>query len=292
LLIPTIDSLHYTITLNTYLTHTAVMSTEQRGRDPVVSTGRGGAGNLIRSPSRGVDPDVQVGAERGRSARDQSLDRVIHSGRGGAGNIRSPSRNPSERIAEERAEEDLQDRLIAESRGRQTDANFSTGRGGAGNISRSKSRSRSAVRGPSTPQATGTVHASGRGGFGNIEETRESMDEEKREAMAKYEREVVAKHKAENGGKPVMTGKGGMGNYAQPGADVSNQSLQEREAYAKVHAHDKGQSTGRGGGGNFHGAGERGRVASGGDKPGVFGNIVRSLSRAAGRDKSSDRPRD
>jgi len=46
------------------------------------------------------------------------------------------------------------------------------------------------------------------------------------------------------------------------------------------------------GGGNFHGAGERGRVASGGDKPGVFGSIVRSLSRAAGRDKSTDRPRD
>ena len=44
----------------------------------------------------------------------------------------------------------------------------------------------------------------------------------------------------------VMTGKGGMGNYAQPGADTSNLSLQEREAYAKVHAHDKGQSTGRG----------------------------------------------
>jgi hypothetical protein len=45
----------------------------------------------------------------------------------------------------------------------------------------------------------------------------------------------------------VMTGKGGMGNYAQPGGgDTSNLSLQEREAYAKVHAHDKGQSTGRG----------------------------------------------
>jgi len=182
-----------------------------------VSTGRGGAGNLIRSPSRGVDPDVKVGAERGRSARDQSLERVglyhsyvvavakpqiIHSGRGGAGNIRSPSRNPSERIAEDRAEEDLQDRLIAESRGRQTDANFSTGRGGAGNISRSKSRSRSAARGPSTPQASGAVHASGRGGFGNIEETRESLDDEKREALAKYEREVLAKHHAEAGGKP------------------------------------------------------------------------------------------
>jgi hypothetical protein len=183
-----------------------------------VSTGRGGAGNLIRSPSRGVDPDVQVGAERGRSVRDQSLDRVstvrcplsttnqqvIHSGRGGAGNIRSPSRNPTERIAEEKAEDDLQDRLIAESRGRQTDAQFSTGRGGAGNISRSKSRSRSAVRGPTTPQAAGGVHASGRGGFGNIEETRESMDEEKREALARYEREVLAKHKAEAGGKPYV----------------------------------------------------------------------------------------
>lgn len=47
------------------------------------------------------------------------------------------------------------------------------------------------------------------------------------------------------------------------------------------------------GGGNFHGgAGERGRAVSGQDKPGVFGNIVRSLSRATGRDKSTDRPRD
>lgn len=43
-----------------------------------------------------------------------------------------------------------------------------------------------------------------------------------------------------------MTGKGGMGNYALPGGDTSNLSLQEREAYAKVHAHDKGQTTGRG----------------------------------------------
>jgi len=44
-----------------------------------------------------------------------------------------------------------------------------------------------------------------------------------------------------------MTGKGGMGNYALPnGGDTSNLSLAEREAYGKVHAHDKGQSTGRG----------------------------------------------
>lgn len=48
------------------------------------------------------------------------------------------------------------------------------------------------------------------------------------------------------------------------------------------------------GGGNFHASngGERGRTASGTDKGGVFGNVMRSLSRATGRDKSSDRPRD
>lgn len=259
----------------------------------MVSTGRGGAGNLIRSPSRGVDPDVSAGGERGRSVRDQSLDRVIHSGRGGAGNIRSPSRNPSERIAEEKAEDALQDKLIAESRGRQTDAAFSTGRGGVGNISRSKSRSRSAVRGNGSA-APPPVSVSGRGGFGNIsEEQRQSMDEEKREALEKYEKDVLAKHKAEEGHKPVMTGKGGAGNYAQPTGDMSNLSLEEREAYAKVHAQDKGQSTGRGGGGNYHATNdERGRSTSGHDKGGVFGNVMRSLSRAAGRDKSADRPRD
>jgi hypothetical protein len=43
-----------------------------------VSTGRGGAGNLIRSPSRGVDPEVTAGVERGRefTPRDTSGDRV------------------------------------------------------------------------------------------------------------------------------------------------------------------------------------------------------------------------
>jgi hypothetical protein len=33
---------------------------------PQVSTGRGGAGNIIRSPSQGVDPDSVPGVERGR----------------------------------------------------------------------------------------------------------------------------------------------------------------------------------------------------------------------------------
>jgi hypothetical protein len=117
---------------------------------------------------------------------------VTHSGRGGAGNIRSPSRNRSDIIAEER-ENNLQDRLVAEARGRQADQPFSTGRGGVGNI-RDKSRSRSAVRGAtpsgasdgrSTPLSQNhvhhDVHSSGRGGWGNISEDRErdSVDEAK-----------------------------------------------------------------------------------------------------------------
>jgi hypothetical protein len=115
---------------------------------------------------------------------------VTHSGRGGAGNIRSPSRNRSDIIAEEH-EHALQDRLVAESRGRQADAPFSVGRGGAGNIrDKSQSRSRSAVRNVNgereraspSPAAHGhEFHSSGRGGWGNISEAheRDSVDEEK-----------------------------------------------------------------------------------------------------------------
>jgi hypothetical protein len=43
-----------------------------------------------------------------------------------------------------------------------------------------------------------------------------------------------------------MTGKGGMGNYAQANGDAPHLSQEEREAYAKVHANDKGHVTGRG----------------------------------------------
>lgn len=125
---------------------------------------------------------------------------MTHSGRGGAGNIRSPSRNRSDIIAEEK-EANLQDRLVAEARGRQADQPFSTGRGGVGNI-RDKSRSRSAVRGAtpsgasdgrSTPLSQGhvhhDVHSSGRGGWGNISEDRErdSVDEAKVSRAARNE---------------------------------------------------------------------------------------------------------
>ena len=47
------------------------------------------------------------------------------------------------------------------------------------------------------------------------------------------------------------SGKGGAGNIVTggpPGVDMSQLTLEEREAYAKVHAHDRehGVSTGRG----------------------------------------------
>ena len=111
-----------------------------RCEPPQISTGRGGAGNAIRSPSRnnattlpGIDPTLQPGAERGRSApRGESLvDRVFHTGRGGAGNTRSPSKGGRR---EEEEEGRLEERLVAERRGREAlgDVPYSTGRGGAG----------------------------------------------------------------------------------------------------------------------------------------------------------------
>lgn len=84
----------------------------------------------------------------------------------------------------EAKEDALQAKLVAEQRGREADAPYSSGRGGAGNISRSKSRGREEVAtelGPPIGQhGKGHVHA-GRGGWGNISETRdsESVDEAK-----------------------------------------------------------------------------------------------------------------
>ena len=65
----------HSFNLNSHLTIAGNMS-EERGRDQRISTGRGGAGNLVRSVSRGPDPDVIPGAERGRELRDPSVERV------------------------------------------------------------------------------------------------------------------------------------------------------------------------------------------------------------------------
>lgn len=73
---------------------------------------------------------------------------------------------------------------------------------------------------------------------------------------------------------------------------MSKLTLEEREAYAKVHAHDgeHGRSTGRGGTGNVHRHHPAGHEDDRGrGQHGLFGNVIRSLSRAASRDKSTDR---
>lgn len=118
-------------------------------------------------------------------------------------------------------EDALQDALIAERRGRQENAAFTTGRGGAGNIANdSRSRSRSAVREPMANREasqspaiarvasnsrtragrdesrTRGFHA-GRGGYGNI--TEEATDEElaRRAQEDIYEAAVKRRYEAE-----------------------------------------------------------------------------------------------
>ncbi|KAL7419372.1 hypothetical protein Q5752_006210 [Cryptotrichosporon argae] len=308
---------------------------EERGRAPIVSTGRGGAGNLVRSPSRGVDASPTPGVERGRelypvaSAGAGAGAHPTHAGRGGAGNIRSPSRDARERRADA-DEEALQAALIAERRGRQTDAPFSSGRGGAGNIStsESRSRSRSAVRGrdgdrdgsrersrtrdssrtrsllhPVASRGQATI-ASGRGGYGNIIEEKGSHEDLQRIAQEqRYEAEVRKKHDEEEAQHPHTSGRGGAGSVQLELAhvDLSNLSLEERDAYLKVHAHDAAhpRASGRGGAGNFtppardaahtpDGERERGRGGATGGHGGVLGSVLRSLSRAAGREPSRE----
>lgn len=74
--------------------------------------------------------------------------------------------------------------------------------------------------------------------------------------------------------------------------DPATLSAEERAAHDKLHAQEAQEhhwvSSGRGGAGNVHriDGDERGRDKHHG---GVLGNIVRSLSKAAGRDKSTDR---
>ncbi|KAN0060583.1 hypothetical protein ACQY0O_007235 [Thecaphora frezii] len=104
---------------------------EERGRDPFIATGRGGAGNMIRSPSRSRDRGAnQIPIA---TAAQAQAPHVTHSGRGGAGNVRSPSRDPLDRKRAEEAQA-LEEKLQEEHRQQERKAPHSTGRGGAGNI--------------------------------------------------------------------------------------------------------------------------------------------------------------
>jgi hypothetical protein len=101
---------------------------------------------------------------------------VTHSGRGGAGNIRSPSRQRDQTAPIPEDDELLQEKLIAERRGREENLPVSTGRGGAGNMGNSRSRSRSRLGRGGDLEANGKHQASGRGGWGNIQEPHKEED--------------------------------------------------------------------------------------------------------------------
>ncbi|BEJ14346.1 hypothetical protein CspHIS471_0401130 [Cutaneotrichosporon sp. HIS471] len=284
------------------------MNEEHRGRDPLISTGRGGAGNIVRELSCGPD---ELAGERGRELRDRSVDRATHSGRGGAGNIRSPSRDPKSQAICEMQEDALQDALIAERRGRAENQTFTTGRGGAGNIE-NRSRSRSEAREPSNPNMNSPLarvgsssrtrngreesrnrgfHA-GRGGYGNI--TEEATEEElaRRRQEELYEAQVKKKYEEGEPASLKTTGRGGAGSVVQDLApvDFDTLSLEEREARDKFYQDEVKQPIrgGRGGAGNIVQREERGResnhhhTASTGS---VFGSMLRSLSRAARGEK-------
>ncbi|KAL0254375.1 hypothetical protein SLS55_009850 [Diplodia seriata] len=128
--------------------------------DPIVSTGRGGAGNIGRDPTVYTDGEIVregIQGEPERPGKDYST------GRGGAGNIGSPrlapqvgnttghnGSNPQSGSASPAARAAMggQD-VIPETALRQPGAgyeNFHTGRGGEGNVHREK------YGGHSTPQ--------------------------------------------------------------------------------------------------------------------------------------------
>ncbi|KAH9822296.1 hypothetical protein DFH28DRAFT_1119231 [Melampsora americana] len=114
---------------------------EERGRknhQQIFTTGRGGAGNLVRSGTA-IDPN-ELSIEEGLVTHEERSKRVLSPrshGRGGAGNIRSPSRDASQRAeeAEKLKRLDEEDRRIEEAYDERTkNSAHSTGRGGAGNI--------------------------------------------------------------------------------------------------------------------------------------------------------------
>ncbi|KAG8778768.1 hypothetical protein FRC15_010563 [Serendipita sp. 397] len=151
------------------------MSTDRsvsRGREaPIVTYGRGGAGNKVRSPSRDDTNREVAGPDDYSTTRGRELppsatgERVVTYGRGGAANHRSLSRDA---VVESRNALKEEAKYVREHQN--TDVPVSHGRGGAGNISNSRSRSRSrdpAATTAGNPAAiVGVLH--GRGGLGNV----------------------------------------------------------------------------------------------------------------------------
>lgn len=197
-----------------------------------ISTGRGGAGNMIRSPSRDIEPE-----SHGHVNSANIAPKGLSTGRGGAGNIRSASSSRDARVGPEHSQTSLilsehaksaaeYEREVLQRHAEARKDVQVSGRGGLGNIAKSRSRSRS--QGPA-------FHSSGRGGVGNIQHG--TGDPEDADIQDDEER---LKHTHPDG--IHSTGRGGLANITHahgPNVEV-------------VHHHEGlFESSGRGGAGNI-----------------------------------------
>ncbi|EJT99166.1 hypothetical protein DACRYDRAFT_23786 [Dacryopinax primogenitus] len=233
---------------------------------PVVSTGRGGAGNMVPKSQESLE---QVDEPRGRNPISTS-ERITHSGRGGAGNIRSPSRDPEAR-KREAAENAAEAAIVTEHAAKDTGVH-SSGRGGWGNISRSKSPAANRI----------PLVSSGRGGAGNVHAVGELPDGH---AIAEEDSHVIADHKVHEHGIIHSTGRGGGGNILT-GDPVVPGSEHTEQVHATSDLEHHAHSTGRGGAGNIiPDEEERGRPAEHhhGSLLHKFGDFVKGSSKSRER---------
>ncbi|KAL7410358.1 hypothetical protein BDY24DRAFT_418089 [Mrakia frigida] len=218
-----------------------------RGREPMVSTGRGGAGNLRSLSQTGLrDSSNETSVERGRHVEVRPTNTPTHSGRGGSGNVRSPSRDPADR-ARTIEEDALEAQLVRERRAADAGRIRSSGRGGQGNFVGGESLERSVSR--ERERAKGASVKNGRGGAGNWGVAEEGRDDLR---TLEEEDDRVRHHYAESrAGFPQSYGKGGAGNIHSPGLGsgaASNHTLVEPPRGVSF----EHKVSGRGGAGNFH----------------------------------------
>jgi len=203
-----------------------------RGRDALVSSGRGGAGNIRQaSVSRDARPNSgpdDFSDSRGREPRQEQT-HIFSTGRRGAGNIRSPSRD----VGVVRSGADDKDQKVIKTHILEDNevGVHSTGRGGVGNI-RGGSRSRSRARDTPTP-----IHSTGRGGAGNLLPGVAPREDDERVSFASKSR-----HSHED--DIHSTGRGGAANLTHVHSPPVEHSHHK-------HHHGDYESTGRGGAGNI-----------------------------------------
>ncbi|KAL1634372.1 hypothetical protein SLS56_002382 [Neofusicoccum ribis] len=101
--------------------------------DPIVSTGRGGAGNIGPDPTVYTDGEIVREGVEGRS----DAGKEYSTGRGGAGNIGSPRLAPQANEPTGRRSQDIVPETALRNPGAGYE-NYHTGRGGEGNVHREK----------------------------------------------------------------------------------------------------------------------------------------------------------